>query len=148
KINSMIELKIIGRLGSDAISKDINGQKVINFSLAHSHSYTNSRGEKIESTTWVRCEYWVKKDTLTQYLLKGGLVYCSGMPKVYAWQKEDRTIASTLQLRVTDLQLLGGTKKHDDINVSSQEASDLNTAAGGEAPSFAPAAEAIGAPDD
>ena len=143
----MIELKIIGRLGSDAISKEINGQKVINFSLAHSHSYTNNAGQKVESTTWVRCEYWVKKDTLTQYLLKGGLVYCSGMPKVYAWQKEDRSIASTLQLRVTDLQLLGSTKRNDG-NVSAQEAEHLNTAAGGEAPSFTPVAETIGAPDD
>lgn len=144
----MLELKIIGRLGSDAISKEINGQKVINFSLAHSHSYTNAQGQKVESTTWVRCEYWVKKDTLTQYLQKGGLVYCSGIPKVYAWQKEDRSIASTLQMRVTDLQLLSGTKRSDEGNVSSREADHLNSAAGGETPNFTPVAAAVGEPDD
>lgn len=108
----MIELKIIGRLGSDATAKVVNGQTVLNFSVVHSHTYKDSNGNKVESPTWVRCDMWVKKDALSQYLTKCTMVYCSGFPRVYAWQREDRTVAGTLQMRVTDLQLLGGSRKN------------------------------------
>lgn len=137
----MIELNIIGRVGGDAISKQVNGQTVITFSVAHSHSYTNQQGQKVESTTWVRCNYWVKKDTLTQYIKKGGLVFVKGEPRANAWQKADRSVAASIEIRVTELQLLSGSRRDDNSNVSGDEAARLDAAASGEVPNFTPAVE-------
>lgn len=104
---------IIGNLGRDAEVKEINGQKVIQFSVAHTSSYTNQQGQKVQNTTWVRCDYWVKKDGVSAYLKKGTLVYVEGLPKVYAYQNEQRQVVGSLQLRVENLQLLSGGRKEE-----------------------------------
>lgn len=131
----MLSLVIIGHIGRDAEVKEINGQKCISFSVAHSNSWTNAKGEKMQSTTWVNCDLWAQKDALSQYLKKGTLVYVEGMPKVYAYQNQQRQIVGSLQMRVDKVQLLGA-KKQDDGNVSKQEAEHLSTAAGSEVPTF------------
>mgnify|MGYP002087708599 CR=1 FL=1 len=51
----MLTLEIIGNIGSDAIIKDINGQKYISFSVANTDTYTTNTGERKEITTWVSC---------------------------------------------------------------------------------------------
>lgn len=40
----MLVLEAIGNLGADAIIKDLNGQKYIAFSVAHTESYKDCRG--------------------------------------------------------------------------------------------------------
>lgn len=39
----MLVLEAIGNLGADAIIKDLNGQKYIAFSVAHTESYKDRR---------------------------------------------------------------------------------------------------------
>lgn len=51
----MLVLEAIGNLGADAIIKDLNGQKYIAFSVAHTESYKDSQGQRHERTTWVSC---------------------------------------------------------------------------------------------
>lgn len=109
----MLSLVIIGHLGRDAEVKEINGQKVINFSVAHTHTYKNQQGQKVESTTWVRCDMWVQKDALSPYLKKGTQVYCEGLPRIYAYQNDQRQIVGSLQMRVDKLQLLSGGRKEE-----------------------------------
>ncbi|MFM7710302.1 MAG: single-stranded DNA-binding protein, partial [Ferruginibacter sp.] len=57
----MIKLQIIGNLGKDCIQNEVNGRKVINFSVAHSEKYKDSAGNLKEKTTWVECAYWTDK---------------------------------------------------------------------------------------
>lgn len=47
----MLVLEAIGNLGADAIIKDLNGQKYIAFSVAHTESYKDSQGQRHERTT-------------------------------------------------------------------------------------------------
>ena len=129
----MLSMMIIGNLGGDAESKVVNNQTVLTFSVAHSYSYTNQQGIKTNATTWVRCNYWLKNDNLSQYLKKGTSVYCAGMPKSHAWQRPDRSITSHLEMTVEKLQLLGG-RKDSDSNVTSQERNALNNASGHDQP--------------
>lgn len=145
----MIELNIIGRIGGDAISKQVNGQFVITWSVAHSHNYTNQNGKKIESTIWVRCNYWVKKDTIAQYIKKGGLVFVKGEPKANAWQKADRSIAASLEIRVTEIQLLSGSRSDaGSSNVAPEEVQHLDNAAGGDGAGFIPVTSDVAVGED
>ena len=138
----MLSMVIIGNLGRDAEVKEVNGQKVIQFSVAHTSSYTNAQGQKVQSTTWVKCDLWKEKDAISQYLKKGTLVYVEGFPKVYAYQNDQRQIVGNLQLKVQSVQLLGAAKKEGDAGTSSPAAGPVK------APPFGAEVENLGVADD
>lgn len=104
----MIKLQIIGNLGKDCIMKEINGKNVINFSVAHSERYKDAQGNQKERTTWVECAYWTDKTAVAQYLLKGKTVYAEGTPEADAYTNKEGQAAATLRMRVSNIQLLGG----------------------------------------
>jgi hypothetical protein len=66
----MLVLEAIGNLGADAIIKDLNGQKYIAFSVAHTESYKDSQGQRHERTTWVSCLKYGESPVIN-YLKKG-----------------------------------------------------------------------------
>jgi single-strand DNA-binding protein len=104
----MIKLQIVGNLGKDCIVNEVNGKKVINFSVAHTERYKDSMGNPRERTTWVECAYWTDKTAVSQYLTKGKTVYAEGSPEADAYTKKDGQPGATLRMRVQSLQLLGG----------------------------------------
>ncbi|MEO6358730.1 MAG: single-stranded DNA-binding protein [Ferruginibacter sp.] len=104
----MIKLQIVGNLGKDCIVKEVNGQNVINFSLAHTERYKDRQGNQKERTTWVECAYWSDKTTIAQYLTKGKMVYAEGAPEADGYLNKDNQAAATLRMRVQNIQLLGG----------------------------------------
>jgi single-strand DNA-binding protein len=56
-----------------------SGQAVTNFSVAVNDNFTNSNGEKVERTIWVRVSTWGKQAELcNQYLKKGRKVLVEG----------------------------------------------------------------------
>jgi len=77
----MIKLQIIGNLGTDCTTNEVNGKTVINFPVAHSERYKDSQGNLVEKTTWVKCAYWTDKTAIAQYLKKGQMVYAEGIPE-------------------------------------------------------------------
>lgn len=104
----MIKLQIVGNLGKDCIVKEVNGQNVINFSVAHTERYKDRQGNQKERTTWVECAYWTDKTAVAQYLTKGKTVYAEGAPEAEAYMNKDNQAAATLRMRVQNIQLLGG----------------------------------------
>ena len=104
----MIKLQVIGNLGKDCIVKEVNGKKVINFSVAHSERYKDSMGNQKERTTWVECAYWTDRTAVSDYLTKGRTVYAEGSPEADAYTNKDGQPSATLRMRVQSLQLLGG----------------------------------------
>lgn len=104
----MIKIQIVGNLGKDCIVNEVNGRKVINFSVAHTEKYKDSMGNPKERTTWVECAYWTDKTAVAQYLTKGKTVYAEGSPEADAYTKKDGTPGATLRMRVQNIQLLGG----------------------------------------
>ena len=55
-----------GNLGADSVVKDVKDQKVINFSVASTQTYTDSSGEKKENTTWIDWGRFTKRKNLTR----------------------------------------------------------------------------------
>jgi single-strand DNA-binding protein len=106
----MIKLQVIGHLGKDCTTNVVNGKNVINFSVAHSERYKDASGVQKEKTTWVECAYWTDRTAIAPYLKKGQLVYVEGNPESRAYQKADGTSASSLSMRISSVQLLGGAK--------------------------------------
>ena len=104
----MIKLQIIGNLGKDCITKEVNGKNVINFSVAHTERFKDSTGTQRERTTWVECAYWTDRTAIAPYLKKGQLVFAEGSPEVDGYMNKENQAAATLRMRVREIQLLGG----------------------------------------
>jgi single-strand DNA-binding protein len=103
----MIKLQIIGHLGTDCTTNEVNGKTVINFSVAHSEKYKDAQGNLVDKTTWVRCAYWTDKTGIVQYLKKGQLIYAEGTPEVESYLNKDNQTTASLKMRVFQVQLLG-----------------------------------------
>lgn len=119
----MIKLQVIGNLGRDCETKEINGKHVINFNVAHSEKFKDSTGNLKERTTWVNCAYWTDRTAVAQYLTKGKTVYVEGIPEAEAYNNKEGQLAATLRLRVFNLQLLGGNTESSQSDSGSSNAS-------------------------
>lgn len=104
---SMLKLAGIGNLGKDAEVKQVSGKTVINFNFAHTNSYVNGQGVKIENTQWVECAYWTEKTGIAPYLKKGQQVYVEGSIEVATYAKNDGSTGVSLRCRVGMVQLCG-----------------------------------------
>lgn len=105
----MITINFIGHLGADAIVNNVNGKNVVNFNAAHSESYTDANGNKVNKSIWVSCSYWVEKTAIAQYLKKGTQIYLEGQPSVDTYTKDGKVFPQ-LRIRVASIQLLGGSQ--------------------------------------
>lgn len=115
----MIKLQIIGHLGGDCTTNEVNGKTVINFNVAHSEKYKDAQGNLVEKTIWVKCAYWTDRTAIAQYLKKGQLIYAEGTPEAEGYMNKENQAAATLKLRVFQVQLLGG--KNDNQGGSPQQ---------------------------
>ena len=115
----VLELKVIGNIGNDAIVSDTNGRKVVNFSVAHSESYKDANGVKVDKTTWVSCSYFAESTAIAPYLKKGTLVYVSGTPFARCYQDKNGTWVAQQNLRVVSIKLLGGSGENKPASTSS-----------------------------
>lgn len=122
----MLKATLIGNLGQDAVVNNVNGTTVINFSACHTEKYKNREGVVVEKGTWVNCSYFTDKTAVAQYLKKGTQVYVEGTPEAKTYTQRNGQAASSLNLRVTSIQLLGGKKEttqqpQSDLTPSQQE---------------------------
>jgi|SRR5215211_2893147 len=116
----MLKTIAIGNLGKDCSVNNVNGKKVINFSVAHTEKYKDSQGENVEKTTWVDCSWWTESTKIVEYLKKGSQIYVEGFPSVKTFTRNDGSTGVAFSLRVLNVQLLGGSK-------SGQQESSGNT---------------------
>ena len=122
----MIKLQIVGNLGKDCITKEVNGKNVINFSVAHTEKYKDGQGNPVTKTTWVECAYWTEKTAIAPYLLKGQMVFAEGAPEAEGYNNKEGQVAATLRMRVQSIQLLGGKNNTDGANQGNQQQQPYN----------------------
>ena len=106
----MQKLQLIGRLGHGAEVKSVASRTggadmvVVNFSVA-----VNVRRGTEEETVWWDCAWWGERARkVAQWLTKGRMVYLDGEPAVRLYEKRDKSTGVAREVRVNDLQLLGG----------------------------------------
>lgn len=107
---------LIGNLGRDPETRTLpSGVKVTDFSIATSESYTSRNGEKVEQTTWFRAEAWDRlADVAAQYLKKGDQVYLEGRLRLEEYTDKEGTARTSLRLRISEMNMLGGSRSDDD----------------------------------
>jgi len=98
-----------GNLGRDAEQKHLpNGTSVVEFSPAVESGFGDNK-----VTMWPRCAMFGDRGAKAlQYLVKGQQVAVSGEIKLRDWKNKDGETKTSLEVRVTDLQLIG---KRQDI---------------------------------
>lgn len=105
----MHQITLTGYIGKDATVRDANGAKAIGFSVAVNE--THGRGaEKTETTTWYDCTIWRgpdEKTTIADYLKEGQQVLIQGRPKPGGYQNAQKEWVPTIEVRVTNYELLG-----------------------------------------
>lgn len=101
----MLKLTLIGHLVQDATIKDFGSSKYISFSVAHSESYTDKQGVKVEKTQWVSCLKYGESAVLP-YLKKGTKVYVEGQLSTKIFDKEGISQIA-VNCQVSHIELLG-----------------------------------------
>lgn len=128
----MIKLQVIGNLGKDCTTSNVNGRTVMNFSVAHTEKWDAAGGQSKDKTIWVECAYWTEKTGIAPYLKKGTQVFVEGQPDIRTYTRTDGTPGTSLTLRVVSVQLLGGGGRSEDGQDAATVAqqSDVNNSSG------------------
>ena len=124
----MIRTQVIGHLGKDCVTNQVNGRNVINFSVAHSEKYKDAQGVQKEKTIWVDCGYWTERTGIAPYLRKGQLVFVEGVPDLRTYTRNDGSAGAGLTLNVRSVQLLGSTQRDEEEHGGSQRGMSLAVA--------------------
>lgn len=113
----MIKLSLIGNIGNDAVLREVNGRKAINFSVAHNSNYKKEDGTKVEKTDWVNCTIWKdgnQSTELVKYLKKGVKVYVEGTPSADTYKNKDSQVMIDFKCNVRHVELLSSVEKEDE----------------------------------
>lgn len=98
---------LLGRIGKDPETKNLENGKVSNFTLATSEKYKKG-GEQVEDTEWHNCTvYGGLSDVVEKYVKKGDLIYLEGKKKTRSWQKDGET-KYAVEILVRELKMVGG----------------------------------------
>ena len=105
-----------GNLGKDAEQRHLpNGDSIVTFSLPVKSGF----GDRAK-VAWVRCTMFGKRgESVLPYLVKGQQVGVSGEFSMNEWTNKEGQKVSTPEIRVNELDLLGG-KKAESASVPAQ----------------------------
>lgn len=108
-----LTLSLIGHLGQDATTRQVNENVAISFSVASTKKYTDKNGEQKQETTWTNCTVWRKADQtkIAQYLKKGTQVYVEGEPSARSWTNSNNEAQASLDCKVEKIELLGSAQQ-------------------------------------
>ena len=109
-----------GRLGSDAeVRYTANGTAVCSFIVANDIGYGDNK-----KTQWIDCVLFGKRAEggLPQHLVKGAQVVVSGEVTLKTYAKRDGSQGASLQVRVNDVDLIGGKGEPRQQRESAQQA--------------------------
>ena len=104
---------ILGNCGNDPEVRSFdNGNKVANFSVATSESYTNKEGVKVENTTWHNIAVFGKlAEVVEKWVKKGQALYIEGKVITRSYEDKDGNKRYSTETVIKDfndvLQMLG-----------------------------------------
>ncbi len=100
---------LVGNLGSDPeVRATPGGQRVANFRLATSRSWTGQDGQRQEKTEWHSIVAWGKlAEICERYLTKGKQVYVEGRLETRSWQDKEGQTRYKTEIVCDQMQMLG-----------------------------------------
>ena len=107
----MLQVTLIGNLGSNAEVKVADGHEFVTFRVAHNESYTDASGQKVDRVQWIDCTMNCTngRPAVLPYLVAGTMVCVIGTmsTRVYSSEK-DRCWKAGVTIRIQKIELLGG----------------------------------------
>jgi len=101
---SYSRITLIGNVGQEPQQKQAGSQSVVETSLA----VNTKRGDQ-EFTNWYRLSFWGRQgETAQQYVRKGEQLFVEGRLLVREFTKADGAIGYSLEVTVSDFQLISG----------------------------------------
>lgn len=98
---------LVGRLGQDPESRNVNDTTVTTLNVATSRKWKSKDGELQEQTQWHRVNAWGKLGEIcAQYLTKGRQVYIEGELQYRKYEKDGVTMYGT-DIRASEVKFLG-----------------------------------------
>ena len=118
---------LIGNVGGAPEVKTLpSGSVVAEFSIATNREWKDRDGNKQTATEWHNCKAWDKlADVVSQYVVKGMQVYVEGRLETRSWEADDGSKRSRTEVRVFELQMLGGRESGDEAGQVEAEVDDL-----------------------
>ena len=105
---SFAKVTLIGNVGSDPEVRNVGDSKVASFPIAVNER-TGSGNNRKDETTWYRCNAWGRQAEIAeQYIKKGNPLFVEGKLSVRKYQTQDGREGTSVEVRITDFQLLGG----------------------------------------
>ena len=103
-------MEIVARIVSDAlVSQTKSGRKVVNFPVAINDYYKPKNGEGVQTTTFIRCAYWVGprsvSEAIAPRLVKGVLVELYGRLGVEAYTNKSGDPVGVIHFQVSRIKL-------------------------------------------
>lgn len=112
----MNKIMVIGNITKDAVIRENNGRKAINFAVAVNENYKNKDGQKVEKATFYSCTRWVEamgSVEISKYLLKGKKVLVEGAPSAEMYKNKDNETAVDFRINVKYVELLSPADKKE-----------------------------------
>lgn len=103
----MLQLEVIGNLGSDAEIKEIGGKKYVSFSVADSYRATDAQGNRTERTNWVSVLWYGDGGRLFHYLKKGTQVFVRGRMSIKDWTDRSGQKQFSINATASEVTLCG-----------------------------------------
>ena len=103
----MLQIEVIGNIGTDAEIKEFSGKKYVAFNVAHSERRKDANGTTIESTTWVSVLWYGDGGGLTAYLKKGCKVFVRGRMSLKQYQDKNNHWQVAVNCNASEVQLCG-----------------------------------------
>lgn len=84
----MLQMQILGNVGKDAEVIEHKGKQFMSVSLAHSEKYTDSQGNEVTKTEWVK----VTSDRvgMAPHIKKGDKIFAQGYPRIEIFKNDKR----------------------------------------------------------
>jgi single-strand DNA-binding protein len=106
----MKQMTIIGYIGADATTKNVNGSEFVDFQVAVNESFTRNETE-VQSTLWFNCS--TKNVNTAQYLKKGDQVMVQGNFNVNVYKDKQGVWKSGINLHASNIQFLTPKKEEE-----------------------------------
>lgn len=118
----MLQLEVIGNLGSDAEIKIFGERKYVSFSLAHSEKHKDGNSE----TVWVNVLWYGEGGNLLQYLTKGTKLFVRGRFAPKAYTDNSGQPKCSVNVYATEVTLCGS---RNDSNANNQQQQQVTATA-------------------
>ena len=102
---------LVGNLGKDPETRYMpSGGAVTNCTLATTAAWKDKQsGEQVEKTEWHRLVFFNRLAEIAgEYLKKGSQIYVEGELQTRKWQDKEGHDRYTTEIKVRDMQMLGG----------------------------------------